>query len=46
MIHACGVALAAPQFSIFTDEPGHYVFVTTGLFARLPHRALLFGVPP
>ena len=42
MIHACGVASAAPQFPIFTDEPGHYVFITTGLFARLPCRALLF----
>jgi hypothetical protein len=42
MIHVCGVALAAPQFSIFTDEPGHYVIITTGLFARLPYQALLF----
>jgi hypothetical protein len=42
MIHACGVASAAPQFPIFTDEPGHYVFITTGLFIQLPYRALLF----
>jgi hypothetical protein len=35
MIHACGVASAAPQFPILTDEPRHYVFVTTGLFAWL-----------
>jgi hypothetical protein len=42
MTHVCGAALAAPQFAIFTDEPGHYVFITTGLFPRLPYRALLF----
>jgi uncharacterized protein DUF6117 len=42
MIRTCGVASAAPQFPTFTDEPGHYVFITTGLFARLPYRALLF----
>ena len=42
MIPTCGVASAAPQFPIFTDEPGHYVFITTGLFARLPLPALLF----
>jgi hypothetical protein len=23
MIDACGVASAAPQFSVFTEEPGH-----------------------
>jgi hypothetical protein len=46
MIHTCGVALAAPQFSIFTDEPGHYVIIATGLFARLPTRRFYFGVPP
>jgi len=42
MIHVCAVASATPQFPIFTDEPSHYVFITTGLFARLPCRALLF----
>jgi hypothetical protein len=36
------VASATPQFPIFTDEPGHYVFVTTGLIAWLPCLALLF----
>jgi hypothetical protein len=36
------VASATPQFPIFTDEPGHYVLITTGLFARLPLPALLF----
>ena len=46
MIHACGVASAAPQFPIFTDEPGHYVFITTGLFIQLPYRRFYFGVPP
>jgi hypothetical protein len=47
MIHVCGVALAALQFSIFTDEPCHYVFITTGLFIQLPYRArFYFGVPP
>jgi hypothetical protein len=35
MIRTCGVASATPQFPIFTDEPGHYVFITTGLFAWL-----------
>jgi Family of unknown function (DUF6117) len=42
MIHTCGVASAAPPFPIFTDEPGHYVFITTRLFARPSYRALLF----
>jgi hypothetical protein len=42
MIRTCGVALAAPQFPIFTDEPDHCVFITTGLFARLPLPALPF----
>jgi hypothetical protein len=42
MIHVCGVALAAPQFPVFTDEPSHCVFITTGLFARLSCRAFLF----
>ena len=42
MIYACGVASATPQFSLFTDEPSHYVFVTTRLFAGLPRWALLF----
>jgi hypothetical protein len=42
MIHACGVASVTPQFPIFTNEPGHYVFITTGLIAWLPCRALLF----
>ncbi len=42
MIHVCGVALAAPQFPIFADEPGHYVIIAAGLFARLPYRALQF----
>jgi hypothetical protein len=41
MIHTCGVASATPQFPIFTDEPGHYVFITTGLFAWPPCWALL-----
>jgi hypothetical protein len=45
MIRTCGVASATPQFPIFSDEPDHYVFVTTGLIARLPCRALPFGVP-
>jgi hypothetical protein len=36
------VASATPQFPIFTDEPSHYVFVTTGLIAWLPCWALLF----
>jgi hypothetical protein len=36
------VASATPQFPFFTDEPGHYAFTTTGLFARLPYRAFLF----
>jgi hypothetical protein len=42
MIHVCGAALAAPQFPVFTDEPSHCVFITTGLFARLSCRAFLF----
>jgi Family of unknown function (DUF6117) len=42
MIRTCGVASATPQFPIFTDEPGHYVFIATGLFIQLPYRALLF----
>jgi hypothetical protein len=42
IIHACGVASATPQFPIFTDEPGHSVFVTAGLIAWLPCWALLF----
>jgi Family of unknown function (DUF6117) len=42
MIHVRGVASATPQFPIFADEPGHHVFITTGLVARCPYRALLF----
>ena len=36
------MASATPQFPFFTDEPGHYALITTGLFARLPYRAFLF----
>ena len=36
------MASATPQFPFFTDEPGHYAFITTGLFAWLPYRAFLF----
>ena len=42
MIRTCGVASATPQFPIFTDEPSHYVFVTTGLIVWLPCWARLF----
>ena len=42
MIHTCGAASAAPQFPIFADEPGHHVFITTGLVVRHPYRALQF----
>jgi len=47
MIHVCGVALAAPQFPIFTDEPGHYVFITTGPLRPVSLAGrFYFGVPP
>jgi len=46
MIHVCGVALAAPQFPIFTDEPGHYVFITTASSPGFPAGRFYFGVPP
>ena len=35
------MASATPQFPFFTDEPGHYAFITTGLLARLSDWALL-----
>jgi hypothetical protein len=42
MIHTCGVASAAPQFPIFTDEPATTSSSPPASFAWLPYWALLF----